>query len=57
MVGAMARISLARHAAEGFSRIGRLFVGFLSNRHGTIIEVNGRQEARTQSRTQAEPIT
>jgi hypothetical protein len=31
----MARIALARHAAEGFSRIRRLFVGF-PNRRATI---------------------
>jgi hypothetical protein len=34
----MARIALARHAAEGFSRIGRLFADF-SNRRATINEV------------------
>jgi hypothetical protein len=28
MLGAMARIALSRHAAEGFSRIARLFVVF-----------------------------
>jgi hypothetical protein len=33
----MARIGLSRHAAEGFSRIGRLFVGF-SNRRAEINE-------------------
>jgi hypothetical protein len=34
----MARIALARHAAEDVSRIARLFAGF-SNRRATIKEV------------------
>jgi hypothetical protein len=38
MLGAIARIALARHAAEGFSRAGGIFVGF-SNRRATINEV------------------
>jgi hypothetical protein len=33
----MARIALARHATESFSRIGRVFVGF-SNRRAKINE-------------------
>jgi hypothetical protein len=38
MLGAMARIAFARQAAEGFSRVGELFVGFL-NLRATINEV------------------
>jgi hypothetical protein len=38
MLGAMARIALARHVVEDFSRIGRLLVGF-SNRRAMINEV------------------
>jgi hypothetical protein len=37
MLRAMARIALARHASDSFSRIGRLFIGF-SNRRATINE-------------------
>jgi hypothetical protein len=37
MLETMARIALARHAAEGLSRIPRIFVGFL-NRRATINE-------------------
>jgi hypothetical protein len=32
LLGVMARITLACHAVEGFSRIGRLFVVFLNLR-------------------------
>jgi hypothetical protein len=35
MLGAMARMALARHAAEGVSRIVRLFAGFSSRRATT----------------------
>jgi hypothetical protein len=38
MLGAIARAALARHAAKGFLRAGRLFVGF-SNRRATIKEI------------------
>jgi hypothetical protein len=38
MLAAMARIALARHAAESFSSICRLFAGF-SNRRAMINEI------------------
>jgi len=37
ILGAMAQITLARHAFEVFSRVARLFVGF-SNRRTTVKE-------------------
>jgi hypothetical protein len=35
MLGATARVALARHAAEGFSKPGWLFVGFSNRRDKT----------------------